>query len=159
MHRRILIVSAVGLALVTGISMIAVASVSDKRPIRQPVTLRFQSKNTASDFIDNDPSGQSLGDELLSVNVLTSDGHNAGRLNAVCTLMTKQALCHAIVRIHAGQLVLDGQIPWTWFSGSQDSPAKLAITGGTSAYRHAHGFAELKPGSEDGPLFVLHVTP
>ncbi len=83
-----------------------------------------------------------MGDELVSSNLLLKNGTKVGRLESVCTLTNTAPLstvCEAALRLNSGQITLMGRDPGAALSGQAD--VKVAIVGGTGAYRHSHGFA------------------
>ena len=48
-------------------------------------------------------------------------------------------VCHAALRLDGGQIALMGRVPGEALSG--EANIKIAVVGGTGAYRHAHGSA------------------
>lgn len=149
------IVAAVVLALLA-ISASAIA-ISSKKPISHKTTLAFEIQNVAGDNIDLGQPGQSPGDELVSSNLLLDHQSKVGRFEAACTLTNTAPLstvCQAALRLDSGQVALSGRVPGKAFNG--DANVKLAVVGGTGAYRHSHGFATV---NTTDSILTLVLTP
>jgi Allene oxide cyclase barrel like domain len=141
MQRKWLVVSITGLIAALTASTAAIA-ISNKAPIKSKTTLTFALQAVAGDNIDLGQPGQSVGDEFVSSNLLLKKGAKVGRLESVCTLTNTSPLstvCEAALRLNSGQITLMGRVPGAALSGQAD--VKVAIVGGTGAYRHSHGYA------------------
>jgi hypothetical protein len=107
-------------------------------------TLRLTAVQKQQQFIDLAPTGPSLGDQLVFSDTVYRDRREVGTDGVVCsitqvvppyTVATYQ--CVATIRLRDGQITVQGL---NEFQGQGDpGPFKLAITGGTGAYRGASG--------------------
>ncbi len=141
MHRRWLAIAITVVVAGLSVSTAAVA-ISNKAPIKSKTTLKFSLQAVAGDNLDLGQPGNSLGDEFVSSNLLLKHGTKVGRLESMCTLTNTSPLstvCEAALRLNSGQITLMGRVPGAALSGQAN--VKVAIVGGTGAYRHSHGFA------------------
>jgi hypothetical protein len=107
-------------------------------------TLRLVAIQKQQQFIDLAPSGPSLGDQLVFSDTVYRNRREVGTDGVVCsitqvvppyTVATYQ--CVATIRLRDGQITVQGL---NEFQGEGDpGPFRLAITGGTDAYRGASG--------------------
>jgi hypothetical protein len=129
--------------LVGGLSATAVA-MSSKARIDSKTTLTFTLQGVTGEEIDLGQSGESIGDEFISSNLLLSNGEEVGSLDSVCTVtntMPLTTVCDAALRLDSGQITLIGRVPGEALSG--EANVRVAVVGGTGAYRHSHGFASI----------------
>jgi hypothetical protein len=107
-------------------------------------TLRLVAIQKQQQFIDLAPTGPSLGDQLVFSDTVYRNGREFGTDGVVCsitqvvppyTVATYQ--CVATIRLRDGMITVQGL---NEFQGQGDpGPFRLAITGGTGAYRGASG--------------------
>ncbi|KES05898.1 hypothetical protein BU52_17435 [Streptomyces toyocaensis] len=111
--------------------------------------------------IDRGPSGPSLGDEIVSSGVLVRGDTQVGTYGQVCTVTragadedTGDVQCVATVALPKGQITLQGLslLPRT-------DPVITAITGGTGAYRTAHGYLRSVEISDTEAQVTFHIIP
>jgi hypothetical protein len=130
--------------LVAGLSASAAMAISSKAPIQSETTLTFKLQAVTGTQLDLGDPGTTLGDELISSNLLLKQGATVGRMESVCTVTSTDPLatvCEVAARLDDGQIALIGRLPGKVFSG--EALVKVAIVGGTGAYRHVHGFARV----------------
>jgi hypothetical protein len=147
---------AAGLLLVLTLSVSALA-ISNKKPISHKTTLTFDLQGVAGDNVDVGQAGESLGDEFVSSSLLLKGGTKVGRIDSVCSitnLSPMTTVCHAGLRLDSGQIEIIGRVPGRALSGQAN--VKVAIVGGTGAYRHSHGVATVN--TTDG-ILTLVLTP
>jgi hypothetical protein len=119
--------------------------------------LRVAATEKQSDFIDLGASGPSLGDELVISERLFVRGRQVGESGIVCVVT--QAMppydvltfhCVATLDLGKGQITLQGLIE---VQGMDDpGPFRVAITGGTGAFRCACGEAVVRQVSAGPPV-------
>jgi hypothetical protein len=129
------------LLLIVGLSASAIAT-SNRAPISGKTTLKFTLQGVAGDNIDLGQPGSSLGDEFISSSLLLQHGSKVGRIDSVCVVTNSTpptTVCQAGLRLDSGQIEVMGRVPGKALSGQAD--VKIAVVGGTGAYRHAHGVA------------------
>lgn len=134
------IVAGVVLA-VLAVSASAIA-ISSKKPISHKTTLTFELQGVAGENLDLGVAGESLGDQFVSSSLLLKNSSKVGRIDSVCSitnLSPTTTVCHAGLRLDEGQIELLGRVPGNALSGQAN--IKIAVAGGTGAYRHSHGFA------------------
>lgn len=105
-------------------------------------------------FVDVGPSGESPGDYFVFQNkLLAPDGEGApvGRDNGHCMLLFRTVSCDATVKIFGkGKIVVSGAL----FSEKDNT---IAITGGTGAYRTAHGQLVIDDLGNGNTLLAFHL--
>jgi len=123
-------VAAVVAAAVGGVSLARAGSSGDR-------TLRVREVQTGSVFVNVTHSQHGApGDEFIFHAKLRKAGTTVGSLDAVCTLMLHHRLqCAGTAHLQGGTLALDAGIT----EAQSNSTARIAITGGTGRYDHAHG--------------------
>lgn len=147
---------AVGVLLALTLSVSALA-ISNKKPISQKTTLTFNMQGVAGDNLDLGQPGESLGDQFVSSSILLKNGTKVGRIDSVCSitnLSPTTTVCHAGLRLDSGQISIFGRVPGKALSGQAN--VKVAVVGGTGAYRHSHGVATVN--TTDG-ILTLVLTP
>ncbi len=107
--------------------------------------LRLVATLSQEEFVDVGAPGASLGDQLVFSETLRSRGREAGTSGVVCTVTAVVAYetttfqCIGTLDLKRGQITLQGLIE---AQGEDDpGPWRVAITGGTGAYRGASGEA------------------
>ena len=103
-----------------------------------------------ANYIDNDPSGTSQGDELaITAQLMTPDGRKTGRLE-VHEVMTDARNPNApVVQLTATALLPGGQISAVGIQPASQQGTRLAIVGGTGQYYNVRG-GQLTAGSGAG---------
>lgn len=125
----------------------------DRRPISTKTVIHLRQQVVDGTNVDVDPPGESLGDQFISSSLLLQHGTRVGRMEATCTvtnLTPGAALCEAAMRLNEGQIALMGRVPMDALMGLQ--PVKVAVVGGTGAYRNAGGFASFTPTQTNAKL-------
>jgi hypothetical protein len=140
---RLAILATVALGVLAPGSAVASANGGGKK------TLRITATEKQSEFLDLGTPGPSLGDELVLSERLFSRGREVGESGVVCTVT--QAVppydvltfhCVATLSLRKGQITLQGLIE---VQGEDDpGPFRVAITGGTGAFRGAGGEAVVR---------------
>jgi hypothetical protein len=151
-YTTVLAIVALGL-LVFG-SSVASADGKGKR------SLRLVATEIQSEFLDLGSPGPSLGDEFVFSEELSKRRREVGMSGGVCTatevvppydVLTFH--CVATLSLRRGQITLQGLIE---IQGEDDSgPFKVAITGGTGAYRGAGGEAVIFSVSDTKSIYKL----
>ena len=119
--------------------------------------LRIAATEKQSEFLDLGSPGPSLGDELVISERLFLRGRQVGESGVVCVVT--QAIppydvltfhCVATLSLRKGQITLQGLIE---VQGEDDpGPFRVAITGGTGAFRCACGEAVVRQVSAGPPV-------
>jgi hypothetical protein len=155
---------AAGAAIVTlmALALSSGTAVADGKGKRKGDTLRLVAVESQSAFIDLGDPGPSLGDEIVFSEVLKKRGREAGTSGGVCvatevtppyTSITYQ--CVATLSLDRGQITLQGLGE---IQGEGDmGPFRLAITGGTGAYRGASGEATFRRVSDRRGIYKLRL--
>jgi hypothetical protein len=122
--------------------------------------LRITATEIQSEFLDLGTPGPSLGDELVFSERLMRRGREVGVSGVVCTVT--QAVppydvltfhCVGTLSLRKGQITLQGLIE---VQGEDDpGPFKVAITGGTGAFRGAGGEAVVRQVSPTRSVYKL----
>jgi hypothetical protein len=134
-------------------------SASGQAPQQQ--LLRFTDETTKSGYVDNDPEDISVGDVFTSHGVLHQGSDQAGAIALVGTVTlrssaeTGEALLAAVAKLHDGHIALSGRL----FFLPKNQTFKMAITGGTGAYRNARGHAVFEQVSGDTTKLTFYVIP
>jgi hypothetical protein len=108
-------------------------------------TIHLISTGTSFHLVDAPPAATSEedlspGDTVVFTDDLRSHGHKVGTDTGVCTLVAGSvAQCHATLLLPDGHIVVGGS-----FDFAEAKPNKLAITGGTRAFREAGGTLRIK---------------
>jgi hypothetical protein len=111
-------------------------------------TIQLTATSFANQDVDVGPSGLSLGDYFVATENLFRQGKKVGTDHAVCTLTRLEpptgtpkrfaAQCLVTLLLPEGQITLQG-VRTGSLSAQQPPRFTLAITGGTGAYKTAHG--------------------
>ncbi|HEY6568077.1 MAG TPA: hypothetical protein VI341_11235 [Actinomycetota bacterium] len=128
----------------------------DRRPITTKTVIHLRQQVIDGTSVDVDPPGESLGDQFVSSSLLLQHGTRVGRMEATCTvtnLTPGAALCEAAIRLHKGQVAAMGRLPMGALSGQQ--PVRVAVVGGTGAYRNAGGFVSVTPTQANAKLKLV----
>ncbi len=138
--RRIIGVLALALVLVLGNLTLASAT-ADSRDHARTQTLRLNATTVDFAFLDLGSPGESIGDQFVGTDDVTQNGHAAGEAHLSCTFMRRAGTaatfqCSGVLALHKGQIAAQG-VPV--FVDGQLTRFSLAVTGGTGAYRTAHG--------------------
>ncbi len=123
--------------------------------------LRIVAELKQDEFLDGD-NGPSLGDQLVLSERLFIRGRQVGESGVVC--FVTQAMppydvltfkCEAVLSLRKGQITLQGLIE---VQGEDDpGPFRLAITGGTGAFRCASGEAVVRVRTETRTVYRLRL--
>jgi hypothetical protein len=140
--RRTIGVLAIAMALVLGSLTLASANTSGHRSDDDRVkTLHLLAETVEDVFLDLGEPGDSLGDQNVFTDNLFRNGKRVGELHVVCTLtrlverVSATAQCLGTLVLPAGQITFQAALTFT----EDATRFTLAITGGTGAYRTAHG--------------------
>jgi len=125
-------------------------------------TLRLVGEQIQSEFLDFGAAGPSLGDELVFSESLSRHGREVGVSGVVCTITQTTPPydvawfhCVGTLSLRRGQITLQGLIQ---VQGENDpGPFKVAVTGGTGAYRSAGGVAVIREVSETRSIYRLRL--
>jgi allene oxide cyclase-like protein len=151
------------LALTIGVvSLVATAGGAQKRGKKvQIINLTTRTDQEAE--IDLDPTGPSLGDRFVFSNRVFRGDRQVGMLGVECTVTRLEpnpvpegqeptsatVNCVGTIQLPRGQVTLQGLIVFSEEAGDRFT---IAITGGTGAYRTAHGEATVTENEdEDAP--------
>jgi hypothetical protein len=158
----------VGLSAATGLAALLVCShpaLASSNPVPEPTTEKervFQliAKQTQASPIDVDPSGPSQGDEIVVSGDLLFFNLPVGNFGEVCTT-TRTAppdefdlLCAGSLSLPQGQITFQGRFTVT---GAGPGDINFAITGGTQAYRTAHGYIHAENVSATETQLTVHL--
>jgi hypothetical protein len=147
--RKLSLAAAAALVLVVASVTLASASASspdthasDKKSTQ---VIHLVAKTVQDAFLDLGEPGDSLGDQNVFSEDLFRDGKKVGHTGVLCTLVrlvprvSATAQCVGTASLPGGQITVQGLLTFT------DGPGSfvLAITGGTGAYKTAHGQAKV----------------
>jgi hypothetical protein len=136
-------VAALMLAVASVTLASASASSSDTQTSDKKSTqvIHLVAKTVQQANLDLGEPGDSLGDQLVFSEDLFRDGKKVGHDGAVCTLVRLVPRVSATFQCVATASLPEGQITVQGLPTFTDGPASfsLAITGGTGAYKTAHG--------------------
>jgi hypothetical protein len=164
MRKKLSLAGAVALMLVIATVTLASASgpssSADGTNDDEVRVIRLFGRTVQDTTIDVGQPGESIGDQFVATSNLFRNGRRVGLDGSVCTIVRFQAgvlalHCVDTFSLPAGQITAQGMIVHT--NGPQAS-FFLAITGGTDAYRTAHGqaeFTETAPGQGRIALSVI----
>jgi hypothetical protein len=146
MHKKLTVAVVVALALVVASITLASASspsassatTGDKDRVQ---VIHLVSKSIQEVELDLGEPGTSLGDQFVLSNNLFRDGKKVGTSGGTCSITfftedfsTLTANCVLTLSLPRGQITVQGLVSFT-----DPHPPVVAITGGTGAYRTAHG--------------------
>jgi hypothetical protein len=145
--RRIISVTAVALVLIGGsLTAASAATTNDSSNDGRTRTIHFIARTIDSAQLDLGTQGLSLGDQAIFTDELFQDGRRLGEGHGVCTItritgtapsrtLTNECLIAGM--LPGGQITIQGLLPSTEQGTSPTH--RLAVTGGTGAYRTARG--------------------
>jgi allene oxide cyclase-like protein len=141
---------------------VSIASAGDENGDRHKKVriIELTSKTVQSADLDLGDEGFGVGDRFVFSDDLFHDGKQVGMLGGECTAMRilPQPLpaeqepesvtinCVVSAELQDGQLTVQGLV--TFSEETEGEPFTLAVTGGTGAFRTAHGEAEVTETSE-----------
>jgi hypothetical protein len=159
---RLFVVFALALTL-GAISLVSTAAGGDKRHDPKTLVIDLTTRVVQEADLDLGASGPSVGDRFVFSDDVFRGGHLVGISGGECIVVrlepdpvppgqepTSATLnCVATIRLPEGQVTLQGLVT---FSEEAGPSFVVAITGGTGAYRTAHGQATLtEDEDEDTP--------
>jgi hypothetical protein len=107
--------------------------------------------------LDLGEPGPSLGDQFVLSNNLFRDGRKVGTSGGTCSITfftadfsTLTANCVLTLSLPRGQITTQGLVSFT-----DPQPPVVAITGGTGAYRTAHGQMKVRTGEAEDRLTLF----
>jgi hypothetical protein len=150
----------VAIALVLAGAAVTVAAASTAGTSRhRPETIRLVAKQTQATVLVLAAAGHGpLGNQFLATDEVFRQGRKVGDDASVCQVVaepgdaSRRFQCVATVSLPEGQLTAQGLATLTETS---PQPFTLAITGGTGAYRTAHGQLQVAPVSETERHYTL----
>jgi hypothetical protein len=144
-----------------GVTVAAASSSSPQASKHQPQTINLVARRTGSTLLVLAEAGHGpVGNQFLSTDDVYRQGRKVGDDTAVCQFMADlgqaggRFQCLATLSLPEGQLTAQGLCTQ---SEGDDQPFTLAITGGTGAYRTAHGQIHIAPVSETESRYSLTV--
>jgi hypothetical protein len=153
-------------ALVLAVVSVTLASASASSSATQTSVkkstqvIHLVARNVQEASLDLGEPGDSLGDQFITSDNVFRDGKKVGQDGVVCTLVRLVPRVSATLQCVATLSLLDGQVTAQGLPTFTDGPGSfiLAITGGTGAYRTAHGqvkITEASPGVARLALFLI----
>jgi hypothetical protein len=159
--KAILGVAIVLVLAAAGVSVAAASSSSADASKHRPQTINLVAKQTGSTLLVlAEPGHGPVGNQFLGTDDLYRNGRKVGDDATVCQFMADlgqaggRFQCVVTLSLPEGQLTAQGLATLTE-SGGQ--PVTVAITGGTGAYRTAHGQARVVQVSETEQHYTLTV--
>ncbi len=155
MRKRLGIVAVAVAALL--VVAVGASLVSASSGLTSPKTLTFTAKQTQFHFLANNPTGNSVGDELAFTETLTKGGKHIGFDGVHCVvtgIKPTETECVGTISFTDGSK-LAAQTLFHPKNGPQTIP--LAITGGSGIYQNAGGFGTIKSTSQTTSTYTLHV--
>lgn len=160
--KAILGVAIVLVLAAAGVTVAAASSSSADASRHRPQTINLVAKRTGSTLLVLAPTGHGpVGNQFLSTDDVYRQGRRVGDDAAVCQFMADlgqaggRFQCLATLSLPEGQVTAQGLLTQ---SEGGDQPFTLAITGGTGAYRTAHGQIRVAPVSETESRYTLTVV-
>jgi hypothetical protein len=157
--KAILGVAIVGVLAAVGVTVAAATSSPAEASKHRVQTIQLIAKQTGSSLLVLAAHGP-VGNQFLSTDDLYRHGRKVGDDATVCQFMADlgqaggRFQCLATLALPEGQLTAQGLATLTEAGGQ---PVTLAITGGTGAYRTAHGQARIIQVSETEARYTLTV--
>jgi hypothetical protein len=150
----------VAIALVLAGAAVTVAAASSAGASRhRPETVRLVAKQIQATVLVLAAAGHGpLGNQFLATDEVFRQGRKVGDDASVCQIVaepdhaSRRFQCVATLSLPEGQLTAQGLATVTETS---PQPFTLAITGGTGAYRTAHGQLQVAPVSETERHYTL----
>ena len=160
MFKKTILGVAIALVLAGGAVIVAAASSAGASGDR-PETIHLVAKQTQATVLVLAAAGQGpVGNQFLATDEVFRQGRKVGDDASVCQVVaepgqaSRRFQCVATVSLPEGQLTAQGLATLTETS---PQPFTLAITGGTGAYRTAHGQLQVAPVSETESHYTLTV--
>ena len=133
------------LAMVAGVLVAgAVLATTASGTTHQSWTMVFDAKQTATNFVDNAPNGESPGDAVSFTDTLRQHGKIVGFAEASGTLVDRK---RDVNELQGTFDLVDGQIMIGGISLGQNPAQTFAILGGTGRYEGARGTASIRTGA------------
>jgi Allene oxide cyclase barrel like domain len=162
MFKKAILGVAIVLVLVAaGVTVAAASSKSADASKHRVQTIQLVAKQTQDVLLVLAAPGHGpVGNQFLTTDDLYRQGHKVGHDASICQFMADlgqaggRFQCVATLSLPEGQLTTQGLITLTETGGQ---PVTLAITGGTGAYRTAHGQAQVVQVSETEARYTLTV--
>jgi hypothetical protein len=158
MFKKTILGVAIALVLAGATVTVAAAS-STARSGEPPETIRLVAKQTQATVLVLAAAGHGpVGNQFLATDEVFRQGRKVGDDASVCQVVaepdhaSRRFQCVATVSLPEGQLTAQGLATVTETS---PQPFTLAITGGTGAYRTAHGHLQVAPVSETERHYTL----
>lgn len=158
MRKRLAVAGAAALVLVAGSMSLATAESSDTASGdgRTVKIIRLVVQPVAVTQLDLGEEGASQGDQIIFADDLFRDGRKVGEDGIVCTLVRLQQPsaiydCGGTASLPGGQITARGLVALP----PGPEPFVIAITGGTGAYRTAHGELKVRVVSPDEEHYTL----
>jgi hypothetical protein len=150
----------VTIAMVLAGAAVTVTAASSTSATRNPAeTIRLVAKQTHATVLVLAAAGQGpIGNQFLTTDAVFRQGRKVGDDASVCQVVaepdhaSRRFQCVATVSLPEGQLTAQGLATVTETS---PQPFTLVITGGTGAYRTAHGQLRVAPVSETERHYTL----
>lgn len=159
--KAILGVAIVLVLAAAGVTVAAASSSSADASKHRAQTIQLVAKQTNSTLLVlAEPGHGPVGNQFLGTDDLYRQGRKVGDDATVCQFMADlgqaggRFQCVATLSLPEGQLTAQGLVTLTETGGQ---PVTLAITGGTGAYRTAHGQARIVQVSETEQHYTLTV--
>jgi allene oxide cyclase-like protein len=159
MRRLISAVSALLLLTTLGVVAVAGQTSADDNSRGRTQTFTLTSKTGPEADLDLGEKGFGLGDQFVFSDTLFRGDKQVGRDGGSCTIVqftteTEPVTVNCVVtlELRRGQLTAQGLIT---FAEANDAPFFVAITGGTHAYKTAHG--QIRVTSVDDATDLLRV--
>jgi hypothetical protein len=159
MGRKFRLLAVLALALTIGVVSLVPAATGAKRQGKKVTIINLTTRTAQEAELDLGAPGFSVGDRFVFGDDVFRGGRQVGILGGECTLTRLEPSplpegqeptsgtfnCVATIRLPKGQMTLQGLFTFSEQAGNR---VKIAITGGTGAYRTARGQATLTE-SED----------
>jgi hypothetical protein len=159
MGRKFRLFAVLVLALTIAVVSLVPAATGQKRDGKKVTTINLTTRTAQEAELDLGPTGFTVGDRFVFGDNVFRGGRQVGILGGECTLTRFEPSplpegqeptsgtfnCVATVRLPKGLVTLQGLFT---FSEQAGPSVEIPITGGTGAYRTAHGQATLTE-SED----------
>jgi hypothetical protein len=148
----------VAIAALVGAAVAGVMSASAAGPSGQT----YLDHTVKGTYVDLAAHGFSAGDEFVFHDVLKQGGTKKGTIDGVCKITDVLGPNSATDTCTAGAKLSNGQIEFQAAGknlGTSKQSFKIAIVGGTDAYRTARGWAVSKPISQNNSNLTIYVLP
>ena len=152
MRRKLSALAAAIALLGLTISIISPAS-SDTRYHHRTLHLTDKASDDRDDFVDVGEQGESVGDYLVIDRDPIFDASRSekvGEATGDCLSLRTLFECDVTFKLRGGLITFEGPVSF------EEETSRLAVTGGTGAYKTAHGTVTVT-GSEEGLDLVLRL--